>query len=103
MGKHNYPKNRKPNENSETQRLLKLHGEEYLRETWEKQGMYRAATTLETSPFVIRYLSNKYGWKRIYDKTSTPLYKGIINGKLDANKFKHLIFDLEEANEKPQA
>lgn len=90
---------------SMTQRLLKKLGEGRVVEYWTKYGMYKASELLSkemqeyVSPYVLRYMSNKYDWKRPVNKLS-PLYKGFLAGNVDPGKYKHLIFEEETQNEK---
>jgi len=86
---------------SMTQRLLKKLGEGRVVEYWTKYGMYKSAELLSkemnecVSPYVLRYMSNKYGWKREVNKLS-PIYKGVMAGTIPAAYYKHLIFPEEE-------
>ena len=41
-------------------------------------------------PYVIRYLSHKFNWKRIVDD-SLPIVQGIIKGSMPASYYKHII------------
>jgi hypothetical protein len=98
--KHNYPKSRKPNENSVTQILLKKYGEKDLYNMWVKfNGMYKMSDHLSqelgfyVSPYVVRYLSNKLNWVRTITDKSLPLYLGIQNGRIKAEYYKHLQFE----------
>lgn len=87
---------------SMTQRLLKKLGGRVV-EYWTKYGMYKASELLSVemqeyvSPYVLRYMSNKYNWKREVNKLS-PLYKGYLAGNVDPSYFKHLIFPMEGNN-----
>jgi len=88
---------------SMTQRLLKKLGEGRVVEHWKKYGMYKAAELLSkemqeyVSPYVLRYMSNKYNWKRKCNPKSA-IYKGVvINKTIPASYYKHLIF-LEVTN-----
>ena len=58
MGKHNYPKTRKPRDTSyaRSTQLINKHGKEKLSRMIATYGMYTAAKFLNTSPFVIRYI-----------------------------------------------
>jgi hypothetical protein len=90
---------------SMTQRLLKKLGEGRVVEYWTKYGMYKSAQLLSkemqeyVSPYVLRYMSNKYDWKRSVNKLS-PLFKGYLAGNVDPSYFKHLIFEEVTQNEK---
>lgn len=91
-------------DHSMTQRLLKKLGQTRVVELWTKYGMYKASELLSVemqeyvSPYVLRYMSNKYDWKRKCNPKSA-IYKGvIINKTIPAEYYKHLIFPLEEKN-----
>lgn len=83
---------------SETQKLINKFGVEKLCNTWKKYGMYKSAELLTeegdkyVSPFVMRYLSNKFNWTREITNPNLPLVKGILNGKLEPGYFKHVTF-----------
>ena len=87
---------------SMTKRLTKTLGNE-VEKTWQQYGMYKAANILSyklneyVSPYVLRYMSQKYDWKREVNKKS-PIYKGVIAGTIPAAYYKHLIFPVEENN-----
>ena len=92
---------------SMTQRLLKKLGEGRVVEYWQRHGMYKASELLSiemqeyVSPYVLRYMSNKYNWKRNVNKLSA-IYKGVKAGTVPAAYYKHLIFSEEVTqNEKP--
>ena len=92
---------------SMTQRLLNKLGEGRVVEYWQRHGMYKASELLSkemqeyVSPYVLRYMSNKYDWKRNVNKLSA-IYKGVIAGTVPAAYYKHLIFPVEEnENEQP--
>ncbi|MBT8386110.1 MAG: hypothetical protein KJO12_01750 [Ignavibacteria bacterium] len=91
---------------SMTQRLLKKLGEGRVVEYWTKYGMYKSAELLSkemqeyVSPYVLRYMSNKYDWKRHVNKNS-PIYKGVKAGTVPAAYYKHLIFPEEITNNEP--
>lgn len=86
---------------SMTQRLLKKLGEGKVVGYWQRHGMYKASELLSNemqeyvSPYVLRYMSNKYNWKRPVNKLSA-IYKGVKAGSVPAAYYKHLIFNLEE-------
>ena len=91
---------------SMTQQLLKKLGKGRVVEYWQRYGMYKASELLSeemkeyVSPFVLRYMSNKYNWKRPVNKRSA-IYKGVIAGTVPAAYYKHLIFpDEVNKNEK---
>ncbi len=86
---------------SMTQRLLKKLGEGRVVEYWQRHGMYKASKLLSiemqeyVSPYVLRYMSNKYDWKRNCNPKSA-IYKGVKAGTVPAAYYKHLIFPTEE-------
>jgi len=88
-------------ENSTTQILIKTLGLDTIEKCWQKLGMYKASlelterTKMYVSPYVLRYMSNKYDWKRNVNKLSA-IYKGVLAGTVRAAYYKHLIFPLEE-------
>lgn len=85
---------------SMTQRLLKKLGEGRVVWYWQRHGMYKASELLSkemqeyVSPYVLRYMSNKYDWKRNCNPKSA-IYKGVKAGTVPAAYYKHLIFNLE--------
>jgi hypothetical protein len=97
--KHNYPKNRKPNDNSTTQILLKKYSEKELYNFWIKyNGMFKTSDYLSkemgfwVTPYVIRYLSNKFNWIRVITDKELPIYKGILNKRVLPEYYKHINF-----------
>ena len=96
---------RKLRENSTTKMIIKKIGLEEVEKCWQKFGMYRASlelsaqTKLYVSPYVLRYMSNKYNWKRNVNKLSA-IYKGVLAGTVPAAYYKHLIFNEDTPNEK---
>ena len=88
---------------SMTQRLLKKLGEGRVVGYWQRHGMYKASELLSkemqeyVSPYVLRYMSNKYDWKRNCNPKSA-IYKGVIAGTVPAAYYKQLIFPTEENN-----
>ena len=87
---------------SMTQRLIKTIGLAEVEKAWQKQGMYAWQELSQkmdeyVSPYVLRYMSNKYNWKRPVNKLS-PLYKGYLAGNINPSRFKHIIFPSEEEN-----
>lgn len=52
---------------------------------------------LYISPYIIRYLSNLFSWKRAID-SSYPIAKGIIKHRMPAGYYKH-IYIKEESND----
>ena len=89
---------RKPRDTSysTTQRLIAKFGEDKLRREWQKGGMYYAAAHFSKamgeniSPFVMRYLSHKFDWKRVVDE-SLPIVQGIMKGTMPASYYRHII------------
>jgi hypothetical protein len=87
-------------DNSMTRKLIATLGEEEVKQTWQRLGMYKAAAELTNkineyvSPSTLRYLSNLYDWKRNVNINS-PIYKCVIAGKVPAAYYKHLIFPTE--------
>jgi hypothetical protein len=85
---------------SMTQRLLKKLGEGRVAGYWQSHGMYKASELLSkemqeyVSPYVLRYMSNKYSWKRNCNPKSA-IYKGVKAGTVPAAYYKHLIFSEE--------
>ena len=88
---------RKIRENCTTQILIKILGLDTIEKCWQKFGMYKASlelsaqTKMYVSPYVLRYMSNKYDWKRNVNKLSA-IYKGVLAGSVPAAYYKHLIF-----------
>ena len=97
--------NMKLRENSTTQILIKILGLDTVEKCWQKFGMYKASleltaqTKLYVSPYVLRYMSNKYDWKRNVN-TQSAIYKGVLAGTVPAAYYKHLIFNEDTQNEK---
>jgi len=91
---------------SMTQRLLKKLGEGRVVGYWTKYGMYRSAELLSVemqeyvSPYVLRYMSNKYNWKRKCNPKSA-IYLGVQKGTVPASYYKHLIFPKEITKNEP--
>lgn len=90
---------------SMTQRLIKTLGEGRVVGYWQSHGMYKASELLSVemqeyvSPYVLRYMSNKYNWKRKCNPKSA-IYKGVVvNKTVPASYYKHLIFSEENKNE----
>jgi hypothetical protein len=92
---------------SMTQRLLKKFGEGRVVGYWQHHGMYKASELLSkemqefVSPYVLRYMSNKYNWKRNCNPKSA-IYKGVKAGTVPAAYYKHLIFS-EEVTQNEQS
>jgi hypothetical protein len=51
--------------------------------------MYEAGRRLNASPYVLRHLSHKYGWKRPAE-TCQNIVMGVQRGVLDPENFSHL-------------
>jgi hypothetical protein len=96
---------RKNRQNSTTQIIIKKLGLEEVEKTWQRLGMYKSSielssrTNMYVSPYVLRYMSYKYNWKRYVNKQS-PLYKGYLAGNVDPSYYKHLIFNENTQNER---
>jgi len=90
---------------SMTQRLLKKIGEGRVVGYWKRHGMYKSAELLSkemqeyVSPYVLRYMSQKYNWKRPVNPRSA-IYIGVIRGTIPSSYYKHLVFPEELTNEK---
>lgn len=102
MKQRNYPDNRKPNENTTTQKLLKLFTPKELEAIWAKyNGMYKTSEYLSNkldfyvSPFVVRYLSNKFNFFREIELETSPFYEGVLLGKVPGTYYKHVRLKLE--------
>ena len=91
--------------NTMTQKLINKIGLKEIKRIWIKNGMYKGAEELSNilkeyvSFSTLRYMSQKYGWRRAINKKS-PLFKGYLNGNVDPKTYKHLIFPEELNNEK---
>jgi hypothetical protein len=101
-----YPENRKPNENSTTQKLLKKFKPEELEAIWvTHNGMYKTSEFLTrslefyVSPYVIRYISNKFNFIREIDLETSPFYKGVLLGKVPRAYYKHVKLNKELKDE----
>ncbi len=87
--------------NTMTQKLTNKIGLEEIEKIWIQFGMYRGAEELSklmqeyVSFSTLRYMSQKYDWKRHVNKNS-PIYKGVMAGTVPASFYKHLIFPKEE-------
>ena len=86
--------------NTMTHKLISKIGLEKIQAIWIKFGMYKGAEELGkmldewVSFSTLRYMSQKYGWRRAINKKS-PLFKGYLNGNVDPKTYKHLIFPEE--------
>lgn len=97
--KRNYPKNRKPNKESTTYKLLQKYTERELYNLWVKyNGMYKTSEYLSqemgfwVTPYCVRYLSNKFNWQRTVTDKALPIYKGVLAGHTHAGYFRHIKF-----------
>ena len=87
--------------NTMTQKLIYKIGLEKVQAIWIQFGMYKGAEELSklmqefVSSSTLRYMSNKYNWKRPANKLS-PIYKGVQAGTVPASYYRHLIFPKEE-------
>ena len=96
MGNQDIPKN-----DTTTQILITKIGTEEVEKIWQELGMYRAARLLSErlkkyiSPSAIRYMSNKFNWKRTIT-TICPIYKGVKAGTVPAAYYKHIKFEVNE-------
>lgn len=86
---------------SMTQRLIKNLGLEEVEKAWIAKGMNawrELSQRMEeyVSPYVLRYMSNKFSWKRKCNSKSA-IYKAVVIKKtMPAAYYKHLIFPTEE-------
>lgn len=100
--KHNYPKTRKSrrdSKNSMTYKILQQVGKDNLFEIWKTRGHISTAKLLSeqldmyVSIMVIQYIAQrKFGWKRVVTDKTLPMYKAVLNGKVDPKKYKTIIF-----------
>lgn len=87
---------------TQTGLLLQLFGERELFRIWAENGMYKSADLLSErtgiwiSEYVMRYLSNKFNWKRVVTDKNLPIYRGILNGSQPREYYKHIIFNWKE-------
>jgi hypothetical protein len=68
--------------------------------------MYGASNKLSeltnywVTPWIVRYLSNKFNWKRQLQNKKHPLYKAVmINKTKDKDFYKHLEFVEDKTDE----
>ena len=92
---------------SMTQRLINNLGLEEVEKAWIAKGMNawrELSQRMEeyVSPYVLRYMSNKFSWKRKCNSKSA-IYKAVVIKKtMPAAYYRHLIFPVEEnKNEQP--
>ena len=87
--------------NTMTQKLISKIELQEIERIWIKFGMYKGAEELSklmqdyVSFSTLRYMSQKYDWKRPVNKLS-PIYKGVKAGTVPASYYRHLIFPKEE-------
>ena len=88
-----YPIDRKHRDTrySETYRLTTEVGLDTIYAAWYQTGMYRTGRKFKTSPYVIRYLAHKHGWKRPAE-LAPAAYKGVLAGTVPAGYYKTLEF-----------
>ncbi|MBV6418857.1 MAG: hypothetical protein DAHOPDDO_00067 [Ignavibacteriaceae bacterium] len=89
---------------STTQKLIKELGIEEVEKAWIGKGMNAWQELSEkmdeyVSPYVLRYMSNKFDWKRPVNPKSA-IYVGVQRGTVPASYYKHLIFPEEMRSEK---
>ena len=89
-----------------TQKLIKIIGIEEVEKIWIQFGMYKGADELSklineyVSFSTLRYLSQKYNWKRKCNPKSA-IYVGVKRGTVPASYYKHLIFPEEITHNEP--
>ena len=86
---------------SMTQRLIKNLGLEEVEKAWIAKGMNawrELSQRMEeyVSPYVLRYMSNKFSWKRKCNPKSAIFRAVVIKKTMPAAYYKHLIFPTEE-------
>ena len=87
---------------SKTSKLIKKHGLEKIESLWKEHSMYDTAEILETTPWIIRYVAQKHGFKKSA-LTCPHLVKGVKAGKIQASSYKNLDWsevDLSNNNNK---
>lgn len=98
---HNYPKTRKPRttEYAQCTQLINTFGLEEIESIWKENGMYKTAEFLSkrwnsgVSPSVIRYLSDKYNWKRTVTDKTLAIYQAYLRGTVPDGYYKHIDFN----------
>jgi len=91
--------------NTMTKTLINRIGLQEVEKLWIKYGCYKAAEELSkmldeyVSFSTLRYLSQKYNWKRPVNPKSA-IYVGVKRGSVKASYYPHLIFPEELTNEK---
>lgn len=87
-------------QNTMTQKLINKIGLKEVEKLWIQYGMYRAAEEASKilseyiSASTLRYLSQKFDWKRPVNPKSA-IYVGVKRGTVPAAYYKHLIFPEE--------
>jgi len=66
---------------------------------WVKfNGMYKMSNFLSqemgfwVTPYVIRFISNKLNFIRVITDKKLPIYKGVLNGRVKPEYYKHIKF-----------
>ena len=97
--KHIYPKQRKKRDTqySNTWKVINKYGLDHIRAMWQQKGINRTGTELGVSPWVIRYISTREGWKRSAEHVPA-IKKAVISGKIKPEYFKSLDFSGVELN-----
>jgi hypothetical protein len=90
---HDYPETRKPRDTSysEKYRVAQKYGLDHIFKVWKKQGMYKTAAELNTSPYVIRDIAQTQNWIRPAERVPIIL-AGVKAGKMDPAHYKTLDF-----------
>lgn len=79
---------------SMTQRLIKTLGIDEVEKAWRLRGMnawkeLSKSMNEYVSPYVLRYMSNKFNWVRIIDRNQ-PIAKAILRGSVPEGYYKHI-------------
>ena len=79
---------------SMTQRLINAIGLAEVEKAWQKRGMNAWRELSErmneyVSPYVLRYMSNKYNWVRTISRDHI-IAKGILRGSVPEGFYKHI-------------
>jgi hypothetical protein len=77
-----------------TQRLIKTLGIEEVEKAWKQCDMnaYKELSIRMNefvSPYVLRYMSNKFDWVRIISRDH-PIAKSILRGSVPGGFYKHI-------------
>lgn len=74
---------------SKSSKLIAEHGLEKIERLWKIHSMYTSAEILGTTPWIIRYIAQKHGFKK--PACTAPLIvKGVKAGKIQASSYKNL-------------